>query len=171
MNKIKLLILFVAVLLVSCGSQQEKKQMRQNIASLETSLFSDSLGPVDRLKAQEMIQAYEDFVNLFPDDSLAPEYLYKGSELAMNLQMSGRAIEGFQEILNNYPDFDKAALCVFLQAFIYENHMQQYDEAKALYRSFLEKYPGHELAEDAMVSMQNMGKSLEDLIKSWEGSE
>ncbi len=171
MNKIKLLLFFMAVLLVSCGSQQEKKQMRQTISNLETSLFSDTLGPVDRLKAQEMIQAYDDFVKLFPEDSLAPEYLYKGSELAMNLQMSGRAIEGFQEILNNYPDFDKIALCVFLQAFIYENHMQQYDEAKALYRSFLEKYPSHELAEDALVSMQNMGKSLEDLIKSWEESE
>jgi tetratricopeptide (TPR) repeat protein len=171
MNKIKLLLFFMTVLLVSCGSQQEKKQMRQTISSLETVLFSDTLGPVDRLKAQEMIQAYDDFVKLFPEDSLAPEYLYKGSELAMNLQMSGHAIEGFQEILNNYPDFDKIALCVFLQAFIYENQMQQYDEAKALYRSFIEKYPSHELAEDALVSMQNMGKSLEDLIKSWEESE
>ena len=45
--------------------------------------------------------------------------------------------------------------------------MQQYDEAKKLYREFLDKYPGHELAEDAMVSIQNMGKSLEELIDSW----
>ncbi len=142
--------------------------MRDKISTLEAGLYADSLGPVDRLKAQEMIQTYDSFVELYPDDSLAAEYLYKGSELAMNLQMSGRAIEGFQKILDNYHDFDKIALCVFLQAFIYENHMQQYDQAKQLYREFLETYPGHELAEDAMVSIQNMGKSLEELIKSWE---
>jgi len=168
MNLTKLLPLLLFVILVSCGSDQEQKQMRENISTLEAGLYADSLGPVDRLKAQEMIQAYENFVEIYPDDSLAGEYLYKGSELAMNLQMSGRAIDGFQKILDNYPDFDKKALCVFLQAFIYENHMQQYDQAKQLYREFLEKYPGHELAEDAMVSIQNMGKSLEELIKSWE---
>jgi len=118
-----------------------------------------------------MIQAYENFVEAYPQDSLTPEYLYKSSEIAMNLQMAGRAIEGFQKILDNYPDFDKRAFCIFLQAFIYENQMQQYDTAKQLYQEFLEKYPSHDLAEDAMVSIQNMGKSLEELIKSWEGSE
>lgn len=171
MNKIKLVLLLATITLVSCGPQKEKKQMNENISNLESLLFSDSLGPIDRLKAQEMIQAYDNFVSNYPDDSLSAEYIYKGSEIAMNLQMSGRAIEGFQKILTNYPDFDKRALCVFLQAFIYENQMQEYDEAKALYREFLEKYPGHELAEDALVSIQNMGKSLEDLIKSWEESE
>ena len=38
-------------------------------------------------------------------------------------------------------------------------------------QAFLKKHPEHELAEDALVSIQNMGKSLEELIKSWEESE
>ena len=172
MNKVRFaLILLLAVIIVSCGDNREKKQMRQTITDIETSLFADSLAPVNRLKAQEMIQAYENFVDAYPEDSLSPEYLFKSSEIAMSLQMSGRAIEGFQRILDNYPDFDKYASCIFLQAFIYENQMQQYDTAKQLYQEFLDKYPSHDLAEDAMVSIQNMGKSLEELIKSWEGSE
>jgi len=172
MNKVRFaLILLLAVIIVSCGDNREKKQMRQGITDLETSLFADSLAPVNRLKAQEMIQAYENFVNAYPEDSLSAEYLFKSSEIAMSLQMSGRAVEGFQRILDNYPDFDKYASCIFLQAFIYENQMQQYDTAKQLYQEFLNKYPSHDLAEDAMVSIQNMGKSLEELIKSWEGSE
>jgi len=172
MNKVRFaLILLLAVIIVSCGDNREKKQMRQGITDLETSLFADSLAPVNRLKAQEMIQAYENFVNAYPEDSLSAEYLFKSSEIAMSLQMSGRAVEGFQRILDNYPDFDKYASCIFLQAFIYENQMQQYDTAKQLYQEFLNKYPSHDLAEDAMVSIQNMGNSLEELIKSWEGSE
>ncbi len=172
MNKMKLFFpLVFAIIIYSCGANKGKKQMRQEIVRQETSLLSDSLGPIDRLKAQEMIQTYENFVNSYPEDSLAPEYLFKGGEIAMNLEMSGRAIEGFQRILNNYPNFNKAALCIFLQAFIYENQMQQYDTAKSLYLEFLEKYPSHDLAEDAIVSIQNMGKSLEELIKSWEDSE
>lgn len=169
MNKIKfVLLLAITGVIFSCGADSEQKKMRQELISLETNLFSDSLGPIDRLKAQKMIQAYENFVIAYPEDSLAPEYLYKGSEIAMSLQMSGRAIEGFQRIIIEYPDFDKVATCIFMKAFIYENYMQQYDTARSLYQEFLEKYPGHVLAEDALVSIQNMGKSLEELIKSWE---
>lgn len=155
-------------LFISCSANNDKRQMVEKVTGLENNLMADSLGPVDRLKAQELIQAYENFAAAYPEDSLSPEYLYRGAELAMNLQMSGRAVQTFQKILTTYPDFDKSALCIFLQAFIYENQMQQYDEAKKLYREFLEKHPGHELAEDALVSIQNMGKSLEELIKSWE---
>ena len=172
MKSVKIVLaLITGVIVFSCGSNQEMKQLRSEISELEASLYADSLKPVDRLKAQEMIQAYENFADKYPEDSLTPEYLYKRSEIAMNLQMSGRAVEGYQRILNNYPDFDKAALCIFLQAFVYENQMQQYDEAKKLYREFLEKYPSHDLAEDALVSIQNMGKSLEELIQSWEKEE
>jgi TolA-binding protein len=168
MKSINLLLIAGFVLLISCGGNNEKKQMQEKVSGLENNLLADSLGPVDRLKAQELIQEYENFASAYPDDSLAPEYLYRGGELAMNLQMSGRAVQSFQQIISSYPDFDKAALCIFLQAFVYENQMQQYDAAKKLYRDFLEKYPDHELAEDALVSIQNMGKSLEELIKSWE---
>jgi tetratricopeptide (TPR) repeat protein len=172
MNRLKFALPFViAVLLIACGANKEKNQAHDKILSLETELLADSLAPIERLKAQELIQAYENYVETYPEDSLSPEYLYKSSEIAMNLQMSGRAIEGFKKILVDYPDFDKADVCIFLQAFIYENHMQQYDTAKELYQEFLEKYPSHDLAEDALVSIQNMGKSLEELIKSWEGSE
>lgn len=168
MNSLKFLAFFTLVLLFSCGGDNQKKQLQLEIERLESGLYADSVGPVNRMKAQEMIQTYEEFVNIYPDDSLAPEYLYKSSEIAMNLEMPGRAIEGFQRIINNYPDFDKLALCLFLQAFIYENQMQQYEKSKVLYKEFLEKYPGHDLAEDALVSIQNMGKSLDELIKSWE---
>lgn len=171
MNKIKPALFLVLVMLISCGPDKEKKQMRQDLIDQETSLLTGPVGPVDRLKAQEMMQTYENFVDTYPDDSLAAEYLYKGGELAMNLEMSGRAIKTFQRILLDYPDFDKAASCIFLQAYIYENQMQQYDVAKGLYKEFVEKYPSHILAEDALVSIQNMGKSLEELIKSWEANE
>jgi len=171
MRVFRILPVLLFVIMTACNSDGERKSLINEIESLEAELYADSLGPVDRQMAQEMITAYDDFTNAYPGDSLAPEYLYKSSEIAMNLEMSGRAVEGFRKIMNNYPDFDKVPLCLFLQAFIYENQMQQYDEAKKLYREFLEKYPDHDLAEDALVSIQNMGKSLEELIKSWEAGE
>ncbi|MBT4401208.1 MAG: tetratricopeptide repeat protein, partial [Bacteroidetes bacterium] len=115
--------------------------------------------------------AYENYANALPEDTISAEYLYRAAEIAMNLQMAGRAIEYYQRILNNFPDFDKRSYCLFLEAFVYENQMQQYETAEKLYLEFIEKYPDHPLADDAEVSVQNMGKSLEELIQSWESQE
>ncbi len=158
-------------LMWSCGNQKEIKKMSSAIARLEAEVYADTSSIADMSKAQELIQAYENYANALPEDSLSPEYLYKGAEIAMNLKMSGRAIEYYQRILNNFPNFDKRSYCLFLMAFVYENQMQQYETAKKHYLDFIEKYPDHPLADDAAVSVQNMGKSLEELIKSWEQKE
>lgn len=165
-------VLIAGILLsVSCNNNAEKKKLASDVSELEAVLLTDTTSLLDRNLALELIQAYENYANALPEDSLAPEYLYKGAEIAMNLQMAGRAIEYHQRILNNYPDFDKKSYSLFLQAFIYENQMQQYETAKKLYREFIEIYPEHPLADDAAVSISNMGKSLEELIKSWEAEE
>lgn len=155
----------------SCNNNAEKKKLASDVAELEAVILTDTTSLLDRTLALELIQAYENYANALPGDSLSPEYLYKGAEIAMNLQQAGRAIEFHQRILINYPDFDKKSYCLFLQAFIYENQMQQYETSKKLYLDFIEKYPNHPLADDAQVSISNMGKSLEELIKSWEAKE
>ncbi|MCD6346040.1 MAG: hypothetical protein J7L96_01335, partial [Bacteroidales bacterium] len=127
MNMRTVLIISLSVVLFwSCGNQKEIRQMASKIAELEADVYSDTSSIADMSKAQELIQAYEDYANALPEDTLSPEYLYKGAEIAMNLQMSGRAIEYYQRILNNFPDFSKRSYCLFLQAFVYENQMQQY---------------------------------------------
>jgi len=165
------IFVFIGLLVSSCGANSEIKEMRDRIDELEAILLADTVSQLNRSKAQELIQAYEHFANAVPEDSLTPEYLYKSAEIAMNLNMSGRAIENYQRILNNYQDFDKRAYCIFLQAFVYENQMQQYETARKLYELFINQYPDHDLADDARVSIDNMGKSLEELIKSWEEKE
>ena len=172
MNLRTLLLVVISITLFwSCGNQKEIKQMTLAIDELEALVLSDTSSLADLAKAQELIQAYENYANALPEDTISAEYLYRAAEIAMNLQMAGRAIEYYQRILNNFPDFDKRSYCLFLEAFVYENQMQQYETAEKLYLEFIEKYPEHPLADDAEVSVQNMGKSLEELIQSWESQE
>lgn len=158
-------------LTTSCTNNSEKKQLHKAVTDLESVLMTDTTSLLDRTKALELIQAYENFANALPEDSLSPEYLFKGAEILMNVQMGSRAIGNHQRIINNYPDFDKISYCLFLQAFIYENQLQQYEVAKQIYMKFIDQFPDHPLADDAQVSMDNMGKSLEELIESWEAKE
>jgi hypothetical protein len=47
-------------------------------------------------------------------------------------------------------------------------HIQKYEDASRYYRLFLKKYPNHPLAKDAKISLDNIGKTPEDLVKEFE---
>lgn len=169
MNK-KLLILLIlpGILLASCTGSREKRKMTGLISEMEAKLYGDTVTIMDNSRGMEMIRAYTGFADAYPDDTASAEYLFKSAEIAMNLKMSGMAIEYYKRIIGAYPAFKKVPYCIFLQAFILENQLQQYDQAKALYEQFARQYPNHPLADDARLSVENMGKPLEELIKSWE---
>jgi TolA-binding protein len=57
---------------------------------------------------------------------------------------------------------------MFLKAFVYEDQLHDLNKAKKYYEEFLEKYPDSDFADDARISLQNLGKSPEELIKEFE---
>lgn len=157
-----------AALLTACAGNGEQKKARERIANLEAKAFGDTVTVIDPALGMEMFQAYTDYANSYPDDTLSADYLFKGAEIAMNMKMSGLAIETYKRILSAYPNYSKSDYCLFLQAFILENQLEQYDQAKALYEEFVRLYPDHPMADDARLSIQNMGIPLEELIRMWE---
>jgi len=161
--------LLAVAILAGCAGNAEKKRILDRIAASEAKIFGDSLRAIpDQNTGMEAIQAYTDYANEYPGDTLSAEYLYKGAEIAMNLKMSAMAVEYYKRILEAYPAYSRAPYCIFLQAFILENQMNQYDQAKALYQEFIDKYPNHALTRDARLSIENMGKPIEELIREWE---
>jgi TolA-binding protein len=168
-NNILLFALSIA-LITGCGVNSEKKKALRKIADNEAIIFGDSTKTIaDNKTGMNMIRAYTDYANAWPKDTISAVFLFKGAEIAMNLNQSGMAIDYYNRVLLNYPDFSKRPYCMFLQAYILENQMNQYELAKTRYQEFLDKYPKHPLAESARASIQNMGKPLEELIKEWEG--
>jgi outer membrane protein assembly factor BamD (BamD/ComL family) len=169
--QIKGLLPVVVIMLVAvgCGANSEKKKALERIANQEAIIFGDSTATIpDQATGLAMIQAYADYANAWPEDTISAEFLYKGAEIAMNLNQPGMAIDYYNRILLDYPQFGKRAYCIFLQAFILENQMNLYDQAKARYQEFIEKYPDHVLVKDAEASIQNMGKPIEELIREWD---
>ena len=161
-----LLILALAAALASCGSSNEKDAAE--IKTAEDTLFSSSEGFIDKAKALELVDLYVDYANSYPDDSMAVEYLFKGAEFCLNLGEGQRAITLYDRVIQEYPDFRKVPECLFLKGYVYENYLGDLDNAKAIYLEFIEKYPDNEFADDAEISIQNLGKSPEELIKQFE---
>jgi outer membrane protein assembly factor BamD (BamD/ComL family) len=166
-------IVIITILLASCaGSQNNEKnqedELTKAITSLESELFDSGPGRIDRKKAIELINLYTEFADEFPDDAQSPEFLYKASDISMNLRRPVETIQLFDILLTKYPDFDKTPTTLFLKAFVYEDQMQDMERAKKYYEEFLAKYPDSEFADDAEVSLKNLGKTPEELIKEFE---
>ncbi|MFA5195519.1 MAG: tetratricopeptide repeat protein, partial [Bacteroidales bacterium] len=122
----------------------------------------------DKTKVEELITLYKKFAEEFSDDSLAPEYLYKGATLLMNSEQNDEAINLLDRIFKDYPSFNKLPEALFLKAFIYENNIKNINKAREAYKDFLNKYPDSDLADDAKISLENLGKTPEQIIKEFE---
>lgn len=156
------LAIFVIITLNSCQSPRSKAISQ--IEDIENTLFSED-GIIDRNKVENLIDAYLLFVETYPADTLAPAYLFKAGDMAMNTNRSVQAIQFYSRITEDYPDYKKAPEAFFLQGYVYENNLGRIDKAKEIYEKFLELYPDNDFADDAEVSLMYLGKSPEELIE------
>lgn len=157
--------LISTIIIVSCTSQREKDA--KGIASLEKELTAEAERP-KQAKLDELMNKYLSFVDNHPQDTAAPQYLYKALNLAMGTNQGEKAMELADRTLNDYPKSEKIAETVFLKAFIYENLLSNLGLAQKTYNDFLHRFPDHELADDAQAALDNLGKSPEELIREFE---
>lgn len=162
----KLVILAgIAIILFAC-SQNPKAR----IESLEKKISAENftLDENGKKAAADLVAAYLEYAEKQKDNPEAAQYLYKAADLSLNLGNSKQSLELYNRIIYQYPAFEKAPECLFLMGYIYENYFQELGKAKEVYESFLSKYPNHDFSDDARVSIENLGKSPEELIRSFE---
>lgn len=159
-------IVILAVLFLTACSDNRKSDASY-IKQLESKTFSSKAIKPDQNLAMELIAACADYQKKYKDDSLAPKFLFKAGEVAMSIENGKSAISYFEEFEKCYPENVKAAHCVFLTAFIYETQLKDLVKAKEKYTDFINKYPNHEMVKDAIASIEMLGKSPEEIIKSF----
>lgn len=90
------------------------------------------------------------------------EYYSKAQEMYAG-QKFDLAIENFKAIAANYPQGKHHAEALFMLGFINANDIKNLAEAKKYYSEFVQKYPNHDLADDAQYELDNLGKDINDL--------
>lgn len=163
------LIYFIAIaVLASCSGVSPEQKSIDDIAALEAQLYSDSSYVIDQNLALQTIQAYVDFAVAYPENPVSAEYYFKAGEISMSMNLSSQAIMYLNNVETKYPEYEKAPYSIFLQAFIYETQLTNFEKAKEYYSKFVEAYPDHEFADDAKISIENMGIPLDKLIEKFE---
>jgi len=117
---------------------------------------------------QNLVDTYSVFTSKFSGEPETANYLFKTAEVLRSLRKFNEAVGVYSKISKDFPDYEKAPHSLFLEGFSYENDLNDLDKAKVRYQDFIEKYPKHELADDVQFSLDNLGKSPEDIIKGFE---
>ena len=161
-----------AVLVAACGEKKNENAMPTEerlkiIEQIENESFGQS-GEFDKTKALALVKNYASFAEENPDDERSPSFLFKAGDISMGLENSELAISYFDRVIEEYPDYEKVPYCMFLKAFVFENNIKDLDKAASAYRDFISEYPDHDMTEAAKFSLQNLGKSPEELIQEFE---
>lgn len=164
------LITIFAILALNSCTDNPKVATEKKIAELQSRVYGkNATGAFNTEKAQELTEVYSQYIEQFPEDKeKAPEYLFLQAELYKTLKQFDKAIAAYQLVQQKYPDYSKAPQALFLIGFIQENDLKQTDEAKKNYELFLSKYPQNDLAKDVQFSLQYLGKSADEIVKSFE---
>lgn len=140
----------------------------QHLQQMASKMFNDSTGRLDFRMANKFINACELYALIAPKAEDNPVNLHRAAETARAKKSYDKAIELYQRIYNDYPESSRAPMALFLHAFTMDNDLKKFDEAKVLYESFLEKYPDNDFADDTQYQLDNLGKTGEELIKSFQ---
>ena len=155
-----LLIVSATLLMVACGPSRQERI--NQIEDFEDSIFEMAIA-ADPDLADQLTDMYVAFADKYPSDTLSPQFLLKGAEMQSNVLHTERAVELFDRIIDDYPDFSEVPMCYFLKGNALELN-SQIDEAKAAYEEFLANYPDHYMAEQTRVMLPRLGMSPEEML-------
>ncbi|MEL6867397.1 MAG: tetratricopeptide repeat protein [Bacteroidota bacterium] len=156
---------------VAAAQQQVKADapaLADHIEGLRNQMYNDSTHRIDQGMAREYVDASELYALINPTDAQSGDILFKAGETARSTRNFAKAISIYDWIYKQYPNYEKAPQALFLKGFTLDNDLKQVDQAKAIYEEFLKKYPNDDFADDTKFLLGNIGKSDEEIIKSFE---
>ena len=165
MKKI-LLILAILIGIIGCNGNDEE-DLRKNIEEAEAQLKEDTENDeMNKEHVLEAAEAYERYLEKYPGDSVAPNYMARAASLYADAGEFPKAVALSDSVQAKYPDSEMAPYALHLKAYkIYELGMSDLPKAEEAYHKFLMQYPEHELVSSVLFSLEHLGKSDEDILR------
>lgn len=162
--------LFFLLLGTLCACNSPREEAVERIKLLEQQLRADSSFVPSEEKAAAMMQAYMDFADTYPADSMTPDCLFRAADLAQGIHHEPVAVRLYERIVKEYPTSSRAAAALFMEAFVLDYNLGEKDKAKRKYAEFIASYPTHALTASAKASLEqlNLGLTDEELIRRFE---
>ena len=179
-------IIFAGLLLAAChnGQRAEQKSAQLEADSLMAAYhYSDSLfaacGRIDTAAFGDFITRAQAFAEAHPQDTLAPDMLYRAGVGSMILAKAAtnkvdrgenakRALAIFRRFQELFPDHPQERLCYWQRAIVYDDILGDWRSAEAEYRDFITRYPDDPLTPQFKDYLTLLGKSESEIEQSLE---
>jgi outer membrane protein assembly factor BamD (BamD/ComL family) len=174
----KAIIITAALALAACGGGAEQQggrdqkavEMATRITTMEDSLFRSMA--FDQRNAQALLDVYKAYTKTFPQDSLAPEYLFRAAGLASkSMRDPQQGIKLYERVIAEYPAWKRLPDAYYLKAFTIDTELDQKGEAQRAYQEVIDLYPDHPFAADAKRMMEYLQYTDEELIQKFQQQE
>lgn len=175
-------LLLLIVLFGACNSNKEsstfgaKEKERTKIVPVEhlvDSLYKNKV--IDVFHMSEFVTLAKQFAENYPEDEMAPHYLFKAGVLSMAMAEAANnkteivrfaqdAIHVFNNIQKVYPDFENVKLCMYNRGVVYDNILHDYRSAEIEFRDYIHKYPNDANTEWLIEYVdKHLGKTPDEL--------
>ena len=165
----RIIFLLMFGLMISSGCQREMTQQDylDEIESAEQELQESRLDEeAYQKRSLEAGLAYKNYIEQFPEDSVRnPKFYHYATQYYYQAAEYDTALVLIERMRNNYPQSEYAPGLLHFKAFyIYESGKKDLEKAKEIYLQFIEKYPQHELVPAVLFSLENLGKTDEEML-------
>lgn len=161
-------VIMFLVLISSCSQKINAHFWQEEIEILQNKLANQKDVKLDIAAAKMLVEKSRTYAQQFPQDTLAPIYLFRAADVSRGIGEYGLAIALWSKVKKKYPTFDKAGDALFMQSYTFENNLKDQKQARIYYELFLAEYPQHKLVPIVKLSLQNLEKSPEELIREFE---
>lgn len=145
-----------------------KSILDERLPMLRDQTFDEATGVVNQDVAAGFIRLVEQYAMLLPQEKDAPRWLFEAGEMAGALHQYDKTLSLYQKINDDFSNYEKSSQVLFMRAFTLDNELKQLEEAKTLYEQFLQKYPKDDFADDAQFLLNNLGKSEDEMLRSFQ---
>jgi tetratricopeptide (TPR) repeat protein len=160
MKEKSVFLLIAVIVMASCTSRYEK--LTEEIKQLEEKVRNQPIP--DKVDGGKLMNLYIDFADAFPEDSLTPNVLFNASRLSLALNDPNRSLEILHRLISDYEDSNPIPDAYVFTGFIYETVKVDIDSARYWYELFLKDFPNHAMYEDVRASLNNLGKTPDEIV-------
>lgn len=169
----KLILLSGALALIACGggntdAGEDTAEAVKRIRAMEDSVFENLA--FDQRSAQALLDVYKAFATAHPQDTMAPEYLFRAAGVAKSVRDADQSLRLYDRIIKDYPTWRRIPDTYYLRAFTLDNDLDRIGEAKTAYEDVINRFPDHAFARDAKAMIENLGLTDEQLIEKFEAA-
>lgn len=123
---------------------------------------------VNREIAQRFIESIQIYHGLHPNSDVQLPLLDNAADYARSISANRDLLDILNIQIYDFPQSEQAQQALFLKAFHMETVEENKEEAKKLYRKFIDEYPENIFVKDAKFLLENIDKTEEEILQEFE---